>query len=31
VDEYVSMYAEPYHTDLESEQTYPMQRAVSYV
>lgn len=31
VDEYVSMYAEPYHTDLESERTYPMQRAVSYL
>ncbi len=31
LDEFVSLYAEPYHTDLESEMTYPMQRAVSYV
>ena len=31
LDEYVSLYSEPFHLDLESELVYPMQRLVSYI
>ncbi len=31
LDEYVSLYSEPFHLDLESELVYPVQRLVSYI
>ena len=31
LDEYVSLYSEPFHADLESEMVYPMQRLVAYI
>ena len=30
LDEYVSMYAEPLHLDLESESAFPLRRLVNY-
>ena len=30
LEEYVQLYAEPYNIDLESEQTWPLERLVHY-
>jgi hypothetical protein len=30
LDEYVALYAEPFHADLESEMSYPLRRLVNY-